>query len=513
MKRVLSVLFSIVLLAGCASTTPVGTQPDSSVSSGTASGASSQAVSSAISSEAASSQVVKKELPAAPEMEKGWWKKALSKEELNNHEFGMRTCMVYQNVEGICTYPLDVFVDNETGPDFSLLMNTAKESTDIGKPLDEPAFFELELWDNTVYRGAFYERGIALTPIMPGKRAGEAVLLEVSHEDYQKVLTDVKTLFNQQSNREIIQSYYPAELLQLRCSICNSIEMASSDGKKKGVFTREPEWKLNYIVRAFQELAVDPASKKSVDKTVALPSAVTAQMQFLDGSSCDIQCDGKMLQFVLSDAEKAIVYNLYNPSGFDRLESLNQIAAGNIIPETGKPVIYLYPEQPTDVAVKLDYKGQFTYTYPAYNNGWQVTAYPDGRLVNKADSSEHYYLFWEGNAGANWRFDEGFVIKGEDTEKFLVSALKTMGLTPREYNDFIVYWLPEMQQNPYNLITFATDEYEQLAPLTITPKPDSILRVHMVYRALNEPVEIKEQKLPPFERKGFTVVEWGGTRG
>ena len=48
----------------------------------------------------------------------------------------------------------------------------------------------------------------------------------------------------------------------------------------------------------------------------------------------------------------------------------------------------------------MDYS-PFTYTYPTYNDGWEVTAYPDGRLINKADGTEHY-LFWEGGARPIW---------------------------------------------------------------------------------------------------------------
>ena len=103
------------------------------------------------------------------------------------------------------------------------------------------------------------------------------------------------------------------------------------------------------------------------------------------------------------------------------------------------------------------------------------------------------------------------MVKGSDTEAFLREKLAYLGLTPREYNDFITYWVPRMQGAEYNLITFAGEQYEQLAPLTVTPAPDSVLRVHMVYRSLNEPVEIPTQQLQPFSREGFTVVEWGGT--
>ena len=121
------------------------------------------------------------------------------------------------------------------------------------------------------------------------------------------------------------------------------------------------------------------------------------------------------------------------------------------------------------------------------------------------------YLFWEGVA---WDFtadfSEGFCVKGEDTTEFLRTVLSQMGLTPKEYNEFIVYWAPQLQNNAYNLISFQTENYEQMAPLNVNPAPDSMLRVYMAYKPLTEAVDIPAQTFTPFERKGFTVVEWGG---
>jgi hypothetical protein len=77
---------------------------------------------------------------------------------------------------------------------------------------------------------------------------------------------------------------------------------------------------------------------------------------------------------------------------------------------------------------------------------------------------------------------------------------------------FIVYWYPLMQNNKYNLIHFADREYTDNVQLKIIPKPDSVLRVFMVYKPLEKPIKIEEQKIRPFERKGFTVIEWGGTK-
>ena len=177
-----------------------------------------------------------------------------------------------------------------------------------------------------------------------------------------------------------------------------------------------------------------------------------------------------------------------------------------------EPIIYLYPTQKQQVSVKLTFNGQVTCTYPDYKDGWDVTAFPDGKIINNADGREYSYLFWEGESKVDdFDLTKGYVIKGEDTKEFLQDKLSEMGLTPKEYNEFIVYWLPVMQDNKYNLITFQNEKYEELAKLTISPKPDSILRVFMAFKPIQKPINIEAPVIKPYVRNGFTVVEWGGT--
>lgn len=179
-----------------------------------------------------------------------------------------------------------------------------------------------------------------------------------------------------------------------------------------------------------------------------------------------------------------------------------------------KPVIYLYPEEETDVHVELELtEADLSTTYPKYNNGWDVTAYPDGTLVNKADGSHHKYLFWDAvNCRTRFDFSKGFCVAGSDTESFLKEKLTYMGLNEQEMNEFIVYWLPLMEHNAYNLISFQSDAYTDTAKLNITPAPDSMLRIFMTYVSLEDAVDIEPQELSTFERNGFTVVEWGGSK-
>lgn len=180
-----------------------------------------------------------------------------------------------------------------------------------------------------------------------------------------------------------------------------------------------------------------------------------------------------------------------------------------------KPIIYLYPEKETKVDVKLYPKGEIKFSYPVYNNGWSYTVTPDGVL--HSENRNYYYLFWEGHHTHKLLSDsdmkKGFVIKGSKTQEFFEEVLPKMGLTPTEYNEFIVYWTPLMQNNKYNFIHFKfTEAYaKDIAGIEITPKPDNIFRMFMVYKPLYGKIEVKAQEIQKAKREGFTVIEWGGS--
>ena len=176
-----------------------------------------------------------------------------------------------------------------------------------------------------------------------------------------------------------------------------------------------------------------------------------------------------------------------------------------------KPIIYLYPEKIQEIEVQLDYDGELTHTYPKFSEGWKVTANPDGTLFD-AKNQEYYALYWEGKPNKDYTINEGFLVPGEQTIDFLENTLSKLGLNRKEANEFIIYWLPKMENNPYNLIHFSSTEYEEMAKLNITPKPETLIRVMMVFKPLDNSIKIKKQNLNSMskKRKGFTVVEWGG---
>ena len=178
-----------------------------------------------------------------------------------------------------------------------------------------------------------------------------------------------------------------------------------------------------------------------------------------------------------------------------------------------KPILYFYPEVSTVCSAKVTLNGELTCTYPAHGaDGWKdFVAHPDGTLVFP-DGKRYYALYWEGLQKAEWDFSRGFCVRGEDTAAFLEWALAEQGLNEREANEFIIYWLPQMQDAPYNVISFQTTPYTDGAKLAITPTPDSLLRVFMAYYPTDAEVKIAPQIFEGFTRQGFTVVEWGGSR-
>lgn len=208
----------------------------------------------------------------------------------------------------------------------------------------------------------------------------------------------------------------------------------------------------------------------------------------------------------------------------------------------GKPVIYLYPESPTNVSVKFDAPVQFTVDIPKYADSWQVKAYPNGDLVNlkpeltdcnQIDSTKkgmeyaklacqnntYPYLYWAGSIlSKNYpEISKGWVVAQSDLSSFIQAKLFDMGLNTKETNDFMEYWLPDMlaKNAPYYRIAFLqTSDLNLLFPMTVSPKPDTTFRIFLDYLPLTDKPTIlpEPQSLDKLQRVGFTLVEWGGLK-
>lgn len=171
-----------------------------------------------------------------------------------------------------------------------------------------------------------------------------------------------------------------------------------------------------------------------------------------------------------------------------------------------KPAIYLYPTKKSSVNVSLRINGTITKTIPAYNNGWKVTANPDGMIEGGYD-----YLFYEADLKTLSVPDEGWVVAYGELNRWFDLNLVKLGLNAKEKKQFKEYWMKELPSAPYYKIQLLGEQFmsDNMA-LTITPKPDAVLRLNFYFTPLKQTVKIKEPTVKPFIRKGFSAVEWGG---
>ena len=314
---------------------------------------------------------------------------------------------------------------------------------------------------------------------------------------------------------DIVEIFYDGMILESYPAEIEAIKWKLSEKNRERAYTGQ--WLDKTTAEGYDSRLFDftdlQITKIYTDCFFASPLPIGQTIKF-NGTISDEWCVGDRIVCTYENA-------CYDPKTWRREADLLTIEASDWEPEPSepgvpgdymlyKPVIYLYSEEETEVSVELMLNGKLTCTYPAYKDGWKVTALPDGTLTD-ARGQTYNYLYWEGEAEMAYDFSEGFCVKGEDTAAFLEKALEDMGLTRREANEFIVYWLPMMELNPYNLISFQTENYTDAAKLTVSPAPDTVIRVFMAWKGAEEFAEFPEQELTAPERTGFTVVEWGGT--
>ncbi len=55
-----------------------------------------------------------------------------------------------------------------------------------------------------------------------------------------------------------------------------------------------------------------------------------------------------------------------------------------------------------------------------------------------------------------------------------------------------------------------TEDIEKIEPLSIIPKPLTLVRVRLYFEALNNLIPVEKPSILTPQKEGFTVVEWGG---
>lgn len=205
---------------------------------------------------------------------------------------------------------------------------------------------------------------------------------------------------------------------------------------------------------------------------------------------------------------------------------------------TSKPAIYLYSEKPTQVSIKLDKTIKYDITIPKYKNGWKVQTEQNGIIKDlqpkytkcsklpdtfgfeyakeSCEINQYPYIYWDGMQLTKpiTKKDYGFIVKKEDMETFLTAKADELKFNEAEKKEFVRYWSKtslNKKWKKYKIYFLQNEEVQNLYPLYVEPAPDSINRVQIIISKAKRQDKPYPQTLKPIKRKGFTLVEWGGS--
>ena len=259
-------------------------------------------------------------------------------------------------------------------------------------------------------------------------------------------------------------------------------------------------FKISGIVYDYGKLAIPGAYIKNLN------SNAIAQTDFDGKFSIEVKINDVLeISFIQFESQKVKIKNKENLV-------INLKVEHQIMVE--KPVIYLYPKEKTTIDIKLNLKGKLLTTFPKYDKNWEVIAEPNGQIFDKKTNRYYNSLFWDGTIDfpkEHYEYNDGYVVPKEKLAEFLIEKLEYVGLNNQETNEFIQYWLPILERNKYNFIHFLVNEKcNEIADLKINPKPETSIRIYMEFYGLENFINCNEQQLSKTERKGFTLIEWGG---
>ena len=197
----------------------------------------------------------------------------------------------------------------------------------------------------------------------------------------------------------------------------------------------------------------------------------------------------------------------------DELLNMAPKAGSTVLPNhvtAKKPNIILFPDTITDITVTFERPGCLTASIPDYTGDWSITAAPDGTLTD-ADKNSYEYLFYEALVKKNtFQTEEGFLVPADKRDEVFRRVLTDYGFNEQETADFIEYWPDYLTSGEdYVMYPILTVGVDAAVPVSFSVNPDSITRIWFGF-AHYDGSEIRKPEITPIERKGFTIVEWGG---
>jgi hypothetical protein len=173
-----------------------------------------------------------------------------------------------------------------------------------------------------------------------------------------------------------------------------------------------------------------------------------------------------------------------------------------------KPNIYIYPKKNIQLSLKISFPsgGSIIESIPAYNNGWNVYVDTNGIIDNK-----YRFLFYESKQPDLFQNEVGWCISKYNLKSFFEQNLAFYNFSENEIIDFLVYWLPRLNEYDYYLIYPQTNiVIDKIIKLDFSIELDNINRLYYGFSGLNNYIKIEKPLIKGFEREGNYIMEWGG---
>lgn len=272
-----------------------------------------------------------------------------------------------------------------------------------------------------------------------------------------------------------------------------------------------------------------PDGKCKISGTVTFYGELTAGSEVCSykGKECVIT-DKKGAFSLVIDTNEVYVYASFIGANTAYLQNYKFKSGHHIVLEFGlqesitvvrKPIIYLYSDVEVDLELGLETDVELTFTYPEYEDGWNVNLDPKEGL--SVDGENYPYLFWEGKDYGNLHYPRqegrivGEIIRTDTVISYLENKMTSYGLNSTEVADFITFWGPVLSQKKYAFVHFVLDEeYNYLAAIESSKPIDNERRVFMMYESFDSKPDLyitsSQSEPKEFSRGGLTLIEWGG---
>ena len=179
---------------------------------------------------------------------------------------------------------------------------------------------------------------------------------------------------------------------------------------------------------------------------------------------------------------------------------------------TMSPSIYFYPETPIEINLVIAHD-KITFADPFIADTYNLTATTNGNLDFVGMKRNRFYYEYK-----DVKFDrpnQGWIIISDRINDFIKNEIsKKLGLSENETSDLIKDINANLAVNPISkpfLCVGLIDQTEitEKLPFTILPKPDSINRIHLFLKSVQDKKPTQKPELNRINRHGFSVIEVG----